>query len=61
MKGDTVDLLNVLGRDPAMYIDGSWVTAEETRPAINPSDESTIAAVPEANVGHAEQALEAAR
>ena len=56
-----MDLLNVLGRDPAMYIDGSWATAEETRPAINPSDESTIAAVPEANVGHAEQALEAAR
>src|SRR5215210_4697432 len=44
-----------------MYIGGSWMTAAETRPVINPADESTIAAVPEAEAGHAEQALEAAR
>ncbi len=43
-----------------MCIGGSWVTAEETRPVINPADESVIAAVPEADAGHAEQALEAA-
>ena len=56
-----VDLLSVLGRDPAMYIDGSWVSADETRPVINPADESVIAVVPEADASHAEQALEAAR
>jgi len=44
-----------------MYIDGSWVTADETRPVINPADESVIAVVPEADASHAEQALEAAR
>jgi lactaldehyde dehydrogenase/glycolaldehyde dehydrogenase len=37
------------------------VTADETRLVINPADESVIAAVPEAEEGHAEQALEAAR
>ena len=56
-----MDVLSVLGREPAMYIGGSWVPANETRPVINPADESVIAAVPEAAEGHAEQALEAAR
>ena len=56
-----MDVLSVLGREPAMYIGGSWVTANETRPVINPADESVIAAVPEADEGYAEQALEAAR
>jgi len=56
-----MDVVNVLGREPAMYIGGSWVTADETRLVINPADESVIAAVPEADEGHAEQALEAAR
>jgi lactaldehyde dehydrogenase/glycolaldehyde dehydrogenase len=52
----------LLGREvPAMYIDGSWVTAKENRPVINPADESVIAAVPEADEGHAGQALESAR
>ena len=41
-----VDVVNDLGREPAMYIGGSWVTAEETRPVINPADESVVAAVP---------------
>jgi lactaldehyde dehydrogenase / glycolaldehyde dehydrogenase len=54
-------VLSVLGREPAMYIGGSWQTANETRPVINPADESVIVAVPEADEGHAEQALEAAR
>src|SRR3712207_105858 len=44
-----------------MYIGGSWVGANETRPVINPANESVIATVPEADGGHAEQALEAAR
>jgi lactaldehyde dehydrogenase/glycolaldehyde dehydrogenase len=44
-----------------MFMGGSWVTATETRPVINPADESVIAAVPEADAGHAERALEAAR
>ncbi len=56
-----MDVLSVLGREPAMYIGGSWVTANETRPVINPADESVIAAAPEADEGYAEQALEAAR
>jgi lactaldehyde dehydrogenase / glycolaldehyde dehydrogenase len=56
-----MDVLSVLGREPAMYIGGSWVTAEENRPVINPAEESVIVAVPEASKEHAEQALEAAR
>ena len=56
-----MDVVSVLSRKPAMYIGGSWVTADETRLVINPADESAIAAVPEADEGHAEQALEAAR
>jgi lactaldehyde dehydrogenase/glycolaldehyde dehydrogenase len=56
-----VDVTTVLGREPAMYMGGSWVTAGETRPVINPADESVLAAVPEADAGHAERALEAAR
>jgi lactaldehyde dehydrogenase / glycolaldehyde dehydrogenase len=44
-----------------MYIGGSWATTSETRPVINPADESVIADVPEADEGHAGQALEAAR
>ena len=51
----------ILGREPAMYIDGSWVTTEEMRPVINPADESVVAEVPEAGAEHAERALEAAR
>src|SRR3712207_6551510 len=43
-----------------MYVGGSWVTTNETRPVINPANESAVAAVPEADAGHAEQALEAA-
>ena len=52
---------SLLGREPAMYIGGSWVTTDETRPVINPADESVIAEVPEAEAAHAEQALEVAR
>ena len=55
-----MDILSVLGREPAMYIDGSWVTADETRPVINPANESTVAEVQEADASHAERALEAA-
>jgi lactaldehyde dehydrogenase / glycolaldehyde dehydrogenase len=56
-----MNVSSVLGREPAMYIGGSWVAEEETRPVINPADESVIAAVPEGGSEHAEQALEAAR
>jgi lactaldehyde dehydrogenase/glycolaldehyde dehydrogenase len=55
-----MDVLSVLGREPAMYIDGSWATADETRPVINPADEASVAEVPEADASHAERALEAA-
>jgi len=55
-----MDVLSVLGREPAMYIDGSWVKADETRPVINPADEASVAEVPEADASHAERALEAA-
>jgi lactaldehyde dehydrogenase/glycolaldehyde dehydrogenase len=56
-----MDVANILGREPAMYIGGSWETADETRPVINPATESVIAAVPEASGEHADRALEAAR
>src|SRR4051794_1125964 len=56
-----MDVSSVLGREPAMYIDGSWVAAEEERPVINPADESVIAVVPEGDAEHAERALEAAK
>ena len=56
-----MDVLSVVGREPAMYIGGSWVTAEETRPVINPADESVIAEVPEADADHVGRALDAAR
>ncbi len=56
-----MDVLSVLGREPAMYIGGAWLTAEEKRPVINPADESTVAEVPEAGAEHAEMALEGAR
>src|SRR5919199_3859608 len=61
LKGRGMDVSSVLGREPAMYIGGSWVAAEGTRPVINPADESVIAAVPEGGAEHAERALEAAR
>ena len=56
-----MDVLSILGREPAMYIDGSWVTTSETRPVINPTDESTIAAAPEADANYAKHALDAAQ
>src|SRR5829696_4373766 len=56
-----MDVVDVLGREPAMYIGGSWVATDETRPVINPANESVIAAVPEASEEHADRALEAAR
>jgi lactaldehyde dehydrogenase/glycolaldehyde dehydrogenase len=56
-----MDVLSILGREPAMYIDGSWVTTSETRRVINPTDESTIAAVPEADANYAKHALDAAQ
>ena len=48
-----MDVTLVPGREPAMCIGVSWVTATETRPVINPADESTIAAVPEGDAGGA--------
>jgi lactaldehyde dehydrogenase/glycolaldehyde dehydrogenase len=56
-----LDVRTILGREPAMYIGGSWEGAEERRPVINPADESTIAEVPEADAGQVARALEAAR
>ncbi len=56
-----MDVSSILGREPSMYIDGSWVMTGETRPVINPANESIIAEVPEAEANHAEQALEAAQ
>src|SRR3954453_8117963 len=46
---------------PAMLIGGSWETAAETRPVVNPADESVVAEMPESTEEHADQALEAAR
>ncbi len=59
--GDIMEITTLLGREPAMYIGGYWLTANETRPVINPADESTIAAVPEGDANHVQQALEAAK
>ena len=56
-----MDVLSVLGREPAMYVGGSWIQTEEKRPVINPADETTVAEAPEADAGHAQRALEAAR
>ena len=44
-----------------MRIGGSWVMSDETRPVINPADESTLAEAPEGDASHVERALEAAR
>src|SRR3954453_6198732 len=46
---------------PAMLIGGSWGSADETRPVINPADESVVAEMPDGTEEHAERALEAAR
>jgi lactaldehyde dehydrogenase/glycolaldehyde dehydrogenase len=56
-----MDVSSILGREPAMYIAGSWVTTDETRSVTNPADESVITEVPEAEANHAGQALEAAQ
>jgi lactaldehyde dehydrogenase / glycolaldehyde dehydrogenase len=56
-----LDVRTILGREPAMYIGGSWEGAEERRFVINPADESTMAEVPEADASHVEKALESAR
>src|SRR3954453_5788953 len=50
-----------MDRTPAMLIGGSWVTTDETRPVVNPADESVIAEMPEGTEEHVERALEAAR
>ena len=41
-----MDVRTILGREPAMYIGGSWEGDEEKRPVINPADEAVIAEVP---------------
>jgi lactaldehyde dehydrogenase/glycolaldehyde dehydrogenase len=56
-----MDAKDALKREPAMLIGGSWVGTEETRPVINPADESTVAEAPEGDASHVEAALEAAR
>ena len=55
-----MNLTTLLGAEPAMYIDGGWVGAADTRPVVNPADESVLASVPEASPAEAERALEAA-
>ena len=56
-----MNVTTVPGADSGMYIDGDWVASADTRPVVNPADESVIANVPEAGPADAEQALEAAR
>jgi lactaldehyde dehydrogenase/glycolaldehyde dehydrogenase len=46
---------------PEMYIGGAWVTAEQTRPVLNPATEEVIGEVPEGDLTHVERALEAAK
>ena len=40
-----VDVVNVLGRESALYIGGSWVTADGTRLAIDPAEQRTCIAM----------------
>ena len=56
-----MDVENVLRREPAMLIGRSWIGTAETRPVINPADESIVARAPEGDDSHVEAALEAAR
>ena len=37
-----------------MFVGGSWVETAETRPVVNPADESTVAEVPEGDASHVE-------
>jgi len=53
-----MDVKSVLKREPAMLIGGSWTETDETRPVINPADESTVAAAPEGEASHVEAADE---
>lgn len=52
---------SMLGAKPGMYIDGDHVKSGQSRPVVNPADESLLAEVPEADAAHVELALEAAR
>jgi lactaldehyde dehydrogenase / glycolaldehyde dehydrogenase len=56
-----MDVKSVLKREPSMFVGGSWIETAETRPVINPADESTVAEAPEGAASHVEAALEAAR
>ena len=44
-----------------MLVGGSWIRTDESRPVINPADESTVAEAPEGDASHVAAALEAAR
>jgi lactaldehyde dehydrogenase/glycolaldehyde dehydrogenase len=44
-----------------MFIGGAWVPAAETRPVLNPADESVVGPMPEGTAEDAGRALEAAR
>ncbi len=46
---------------PEMLVGGRWLPADDTRPVLNPADESVIGQAPEAGVGVVDQVLEAAR
>ncbi|MEP6696175.1 MAG: aldehyde dehydrogenase [Pseudonocardiales bacterium] len=46
---------------PEMFIGGRWVSAEETRPVLNPATEEVIAEAPEGDATHVQQALESAQ
>ncbi len=44
-----------------MFVGGDWITAAETRPVVNPADESVVGTVPEADAAAADRALQAAK
>jgi lactaldehyde dehydrogenase / glycolaldehyde dehydrogenase len=50
----------LLGPEPAMFVGGRRVTADQTRPVENPATGEAFAAVPEATEAHVQEALEAA-
>jgi lactaldehyde dehydrogenase/glycolaldehyde dehydrogenase len=53
--------MTLLHDAPRMRLGGDWVASSETRPVVNPADESVVAEAPEASPEHVDQALQAAR
>jgi lactaldehyde dehydrogenase/glycolaldehyde dehydrogenase len=53
--------MTLLPEPPQMRIGGAWVGAADSRPVVNPADESVVAEVPEGTPEDVDRALQAAR